>query len=41
MDTIHRAFFRALDMCLPKGENIMLLVEKRFHIDDPIDGGTQ
>ena len=41
MDTIHRAFFACLDMCLQKGEKIMLLVEKRFHIDDPIDGGTQ
>lgn len=40
MDTVHRAFFRALDMCIPKGENIMLLVEKRFHVDNPIDGGT-
>ena len=41
MDTIHRAFFRCLDMCIPKGEKIMLLVEKRFHIDNPVDGGTQ
>ena len=41
MDTVHQAFFRALEMCLPKGESIMLLVEKRFHVDDPIDGGTQ
>ena len=40
-DTIHRAFFACLDMCIPKGEEIMLLVEKRFHIVDPIDGGTQ
>ena len=28
-------------MCLKKDERIMLLVEKRFHIDDPVDGGTQ
>lgn len=41
MDTIHQTFFRAMDMCIPKGEKIMLLVEKRFHIDNPIDGGTQ
>ena len=41
MDTIHQAFFRCMDMCIPKGEKIMLLVEKRFHINNPIDGGTQ
>ena len=41
MDTIHRTFFRCLDMCIPKGENIMLMVEKRFHIVNPVDGGTQ
>ena len=41
MDTVHRAFFRCLDMCLQKDEKIMLLVEKRFHITDPVDGGTQ
>ena len=41
MDTIHQTFFRAMDMCIPKNEKIMLLVEKRFHIEDPIDGGTQ
>jgi len=28
-------------MCLKKDERIMLLVEKRFHVDDPVDGGTQ
>ena len=39
--TIHNAFFRCLKMCLPKGERIMLLVEKRFHIENPVDGGTQ
>ena len=41
MDTIHQTFFKCLDMCLKKGERIMLLVEKRFHIENPIDGGTQ
>ena len=41
MDTIHQAFFGCLDMCLPKGEKIMLLVRKQFHVDNPIDGGTQ
>lgn len=41
MDTIHQTFFSAMDMCIPKNEKIMLLVEKRFHIEDPIDGGTQ
>jgi len=41
MDTIHQSFFKCLDMCLKKGEKIMLLVEKRFHIENPIDGGTQ
>ena len=41
MDTIHQAFFRCLEMCIPKDEPIMLLVEKRFHIDNPVDGGTQ
>ena len=41
MDTIHQTFFRALDMCLKKDEKIMLLVEKRFHVDHPVDGGTQ
>ena len=41
MDTIHQTFFRALDMCIPKGENIMLMVEKRFHVVNPVDGGTQ
>lgn len=40
MSTIHDTFFKALDMCLPKGEKIMLLVEKRFHVENPIDGGT-
>ena len=41
MDSIHQTFFAAMDMCIPKGERIMLLVEKRFHITDPVDGGTQ
>ena len=41
MDTIHQAFFRAMDVCIPKNETIMLLVEKRFHVENPIDGGTQ
>lgn len=41
MDTIHQAFFRAMDLCIPKGEKIMLLVEKRFHVTEPVDGGTQ
>ena len=41
MDTIFDAFFRALDICIPKDEKIMLLVEKRFHVFKPIDGGTQ
>lgn len=40
MDTIHQTFFSAMDMCIPKGEEIMLLVEKRFHVTDPVDGGT-
>ena len=41
-DTIHQAFFRALETCgiLPN-ERIMLLVEKKFHIKNPIDGGSQ
>ena len=41
MDTIWQAFFGCLDMCIPQGEKIMLLVEKRFHVFNPIDGGTQ
>lgn len=41
MDSIHQVFFKALDMCLPKGEPIMLLVERRFHVANPVDGGTQ
>ena len=41
MDTVHQTFFSTLEMCIPKGERIMLLVEKRFHVVDPIDGGTQ
>jgi len=41
MDTIHKTFFKCLDMVIPKGEKIMLLVEKRFHIENPIAGGTQ
>ena len=41
MDTIHQTFFKCLDMCIPKGEKIMLLVRKKFHVDNPIDGGTQ
>ena len=41
MDTVHQTFFEALDMCIPKNESIMLMVEKRFHVVDPIDGGTQ
>ena len=41
MDTIHQSFFRMMDVCLKKDENIMLLVEKRFHIENPVDGGTQ
>lgn len=41
LDTIHQYFFKAMEMCIPKGERIMLLVEKRFHITDPVDGGTQ
>ena len=40
-DSIHRAFFKALDMCGVLHQPIMLLVEKRFHIENPIDGGTQ
>ena len=28
-------------MCIPKGEKIMLLVQKRFHVFNPVDGGTQ
>lgn len=40
MDTVWSAFFACLDMCVPKSEPIMLLVEKRFHIEHPIDGGT-
>ena len=41
MDTIHQTFFKCMEMCIPKGESIMLLVEKRFHVENPIDGGTQ
>ena len=41
METIHNTFFKCMEMCIPKGEKIMLLVEKRFHIENPIDGGTQ
>lgn len=41
MDTVHQAFFAMMDVCIPKGEQIMLLVEKHFYITDPIDGGTQ
>lgn len=41
MDTIWQAFFRCLDMCIPQGERIMLLVQKRFHVFNPVDGGTQ
>jgi hypothetical protein len=41
LDTIWQTFFKCMDMCIPKGEKIMLLVEKRFHIENPIDGGTQ
>ena len=41
MDSIHRVFFKALDMCGVLHEPIMLLVEKRFSISNPIDGGSQ
>jgi hypothetical protein len=41
METIHDIFFKCMEMCIPKGEKIMLLVEKRFHIENPIDGGSQ
>ena len=41
METIHNTFFKCMEMCIPEDEKIMLLVEKRFHIDHPIDGGTQ
>lgn len=41
LDTVHQAFFGMMDVCIPKGERIMLLVEKRFHVEDPVDGGTQ
>ena len=41
MDTIHRTFFKCMEMCLKKDEKIMLLVEKRFHVFNPIDGGSQ
>lgn len=41
METIHNIFFRCMEMCIPKSERIMLLVEKRFHIENPIDGGSQ
>ena len=40
MDTVHQTFFKALDLCIPKGEDIMLMVEKRFHVLNPVDGGT-
>ena len=40
-DTYQAALFKCMEMCIPKGERIMLLVEKRFHIENPIDGGTQ
>lgn len=41
METIHNIFFGCMEMCIPKSERIMLLVEKRFHIENPIDGGSQ
>ena len=41
LDSIHRVFFKALDMCGVLHEPIMLLVEKRFSISNPIDGGSQ
>lgn len=41
LDTVHNVFFKAMDMCGILNEPIMLLVEKRFHILNPIDGGTQ
>lgn len=40
-DTIWSAFFRAMDMCGLLDETIFLLVEKRFTVRQPIDGGTQ
>ena len=40
MDTVWSAFFACLNMCVPKSEPIMLLVEKRFYVEHPIDGGT-
>lgn len=40
-DSIHKVFFKALDMCGILHEPIMLLVEKRFHIERPVDGGSQ
>lgn len=41
MDTIWNTLFECMDMCIPKNEPIMLMVEKRFHIVNPVDGGTQ
>lgn len=41
IDTIHQTFFKTMEMCGLTEERIMLLVEKRFHIINPVDGGTQ
>lgn len=43
LGTVWQVFFKALETCgvLKDGEEIMLLVEKRFHITDPIGGGSQ
>lgn len=41
LDTIHNAFFKMMETCGILEEPIMLLVEKRFHIERPIQGGSQ
>lgn len=41
LDSVHKVFFKALDMCGVLHQPIMLLVEKRFSIANPIDGGSQ
>ena len=41
LDSVFEIFFECMEMCGVLHEPIMLMVEKRFHIFKPIDGGTQ
>lgn len=41
METIHKNFLDMMETCGLLDEPIMLLVEKRFHIERPIQGGSQ